>query len=58
MDNEEPVYIAGVTAPPAARSPAAAPSAASDDLLQLQGNPFANMLNGESLTRVVAWEGL
>jgi hypothetical protein len=47
----------GVSAPPAsavsaARSPAPAPAAAaaadgraSDDLLQLQGNPFANMLN-------------
>ena len=24
-----------------------APAAPSDDLLQLQGNPFANMMNGE-----------
>ena len=39
----------GVEAPPAGSSaPAPAPAAAaaaSDDLLQLSGNPFANMLN-------------
>ena len=43
----------GVEAPPAgsaAPAPAAtAAAAASDDLLQLSGNPFANMLNGERL---------
>ena len=45
-------------APPVNTAPAPAPapvqpqqqtaSAASDDLLQLTGNPFANMLNGEN----------
>ena len=43
----------GVEAPPAgSAAPAPAPTAAaaaSDDLLQLSGNPFANMLNGELL---------
>ena len=48
----------GVAAPPAGAAAAAAPppaaaaappqaAAASDDLLQLSGNPFANMLNGK-----------
>ena len=41
-------YAAGVSAPSSAapaKSPAF-PTTAADDLLQLQGNPFANMLNG------------
>ena len=47
--------LVGVEAPPAgSAAPAPAPAAtaaaaASDDLLQLSGNPFANMLNGEIL---------
>lgn len=41
-----PAPAAGsVSQPPPAQ--AQQPSAASDDLLQLTGNPFANMLNGE-----------
>ena len=40
-----PTNSAPAPAPVQPQQPAA--SAASDDLLQLTGNPFANMLNGE-----------
>ena len=43
-----PVNSAPAPAPAQPQQPTA--SAASDDLLQLTGNPFANMLNGENLS--------